>query len=105
MKDAPFVVEKMSIRVLPCVVGFVNGIAKGRVTGFEGICWDGKENSKLVTLALEEKFAEWTVLKKKLLEDVDDMDDDEEPHRKPSSGGKGIRGSKQQVTDEGDDWD
>ena len=105
VKAAPFVIEKLGIRVLPCLIGFVNGIAKGRVLGFEGVCWDGKENSKLVTLALEEQLVEWTVLRKRLLEDVDDMDEDEEQPEKASSGRKGIRGRKQQITDEGDDWD
>ena len=103
VKEAPFVVEKLSIRVLPCVIGFVHGVAKGRVTGFEGICWDSRENSKLVTLALEEKLVEWAVLRKKLLEDVDDMEDHEEKPERANR--KGIRGRTQQVTDEGDDWD
>jgi hypothetical protein len=105
VKNAPFVVEKLNIRVLPCVIGFVKGIAKGRITGFEGVCWDGKENSKTVTLALEEKFVEWTVLRKKLLADVDDMDTDDENPEKVNGSSRGILGRKQQVEDEDDDWD
>ncbi|KAI7845313.1 hypothetical protein COHA_001155 [Chlorella ohadii] len=33
--DAPFFVEKLQIRMLPCVVMFVNGVAVDRIVGFE----------------------------------------------------------------------
>lgn len=35
--DAPFLVAKMDIRVLPCVFAFVNGIKTDRILGFEGL--------------------------------------------------------------------
>jgi thioredoxin-like negative regulator of GroEL len=35
--DAPFFVEKLNVRVLPCVVAFVGGVAVERVVGFEGL--------------------------------------------------------------------
>lgn len=105
VKNAPFVVEKLGIRVLPCVLGFVKGVVKGRVTGFEGIAWGGKEDGTTVTRALEEKLLEWTVIKKKLVEDGDDTDDEEAPGQKSQSGRRGITGRKQEVVDDGDDWD
>ena len=106
VNNAPFVVEKLGVRVLPCVIGFVKGIAKGRVTGFEGIVWGGKEESKTTTLALEERCVEWGVLGKKLLADVDDMDDEEnEGEERKGLGRRGIKGRKHEVVDEDDDWD
>lgn len=106
VRNAPFVVEKLSIRVLPVVIGFVKGVAKGRVTGFDGIAWGGKEEGPVVTAALEAKLVEWTVLKKQLLDDVDEEEDEFE--RKPKNSEyqrRGIKDRKQQVEDEDDDWD
>jgi hypothetical protein len=108
VKNAPFVVEKLGVRVLPCVIGFVKGVVKGRVTGFEGLCWDGKEGSFAVARALEDALIDWTVLKRRLLlgdQDDDDSDhDDEREARQP--GRRGIR-DRQKATenDEDDDWD
>jgi thioredoxin-like negative regulator of GroEL len=105
VKNAPFVVEKLGIRVLPCVLGFVNGVAKGRVTGFEGISWEGKEHGTSVTAALEAKMVEWTVLRKKLIENGDDTDDEEDAREQKESGRRGLSGIKHAVDDEDDDWD
>ena len=105
VKTAPFVVEKLGIRVLPCVLGFVKGVVKGRVTGFEGIAWGGKESTTSVTHALEGKLVEWTILKKQLIEDGDGSDDEQVEEKKPHNGRRGISGKKQQDIDEDDDWD
>ncbi|KAL1969061.1 hypothetical protein VTN77DRAFT_895 [Rasamsonia byssochlamydoides] len=37
VRDCPFVVEKLNIRVLPCVIGFIDGVSKERIVGFEGL--------------------------------------------------------------------
>ncbi|RVX71007.1 hypothetical protein B0A52_03372 [Exophiala mesophila] len=112
VKDAPFVVEKLGVRVLPCVIGFVKGVVKGRITGFEGLCWDGRENSPAVTRNLEEAIVGWTVLSKRFLlnhEDEDasgeDGDEDSRRDRRNNHGRRGIQGRKQVIEDEGDDWD
>ncbi|OCT50651.1 putative NTP binding protein [Cladophialophora carrionii] len=109
VNHAPFVVEKLGVRVLPCVIGFVKGVVKGRITGFEGLCWDGKEGSVEVTRALEEAIVDWTVVRKRLLLRHDDDDDesgedDNAPDRR-KTGRRGIRDRKQTVGDEDDDWD
>jgi hypothetical protein len=108
VKNAPFVVEKLGIRVLPSVLGFLKGVVKGRVTGFEGLCWDGKEGSIAVTRALEETFVSWTILRKRLIlahggQGHSDDDDDERPNS--SQGRRGISGPSQKVGDDEDDWD
>lgn len=35
MQDSPFFVEKLQVRVLPCVVMFMGGVAVDRIVGFE----------------------------------------------------------------------
>lgn len=35
MQDTPFLVEKLKIKVLPCMLAFVNGECKERLVGFE----------------------------------------------------------------------
>ncbi|KAI2788307.1 hypothetical protein POX_e06321 [Penicillium oxalicum] len=37
VRDTPFLVEKLGIRVLPCVIGFKDGVGVERVVGFEGL--------------------------------------------------------------------
>ncbi|KAL9075179.1 MAG: hypothetical protein Q9161_001865 [Pseudevernia consocians] len=34
---APFLVAKLQVRVLPCVIGFVGGVRADRIVGFEGV--------------------------------------------------------------------
>eukprot|EP00887_Chlorella_sp_A99_P000034 scaffold16.g34.t1 len=50
--DASFFVEKLQIRMLPCVVMFIDGVAKDRVVGFEAL--GGKDD--FPTAALERKL-------------------------------------------------
>lgn len=37
VRNTPFLVEKLGIRVLPCVIGFKDGVGVERVVGFEGL--------------------------------------------------------------------
>lgn len=37
MENAPFLVTKLKIQVLPCVLTFVDGVSKDRIVGFEGL--------------------------------------------------------------------
>ena len=105
--NAPFVVEKLGVRILPCIIGFVKGVVKGRITGFEGLCWDGKESSRDVTRTLEGALVDWTVLRKKLVSSNDDKgsDDDGDVPDRQKAGRRGIRDRKQTIEDEDDDWD
>jgi len=54
-EKAPFFVEKLRVKTLPCVVVFNDGVAKGRQTGFEGL---GGEEFDTVQLAW--RIKEWT---------------------------------------------
>lgn len=37
VEHAPFLVTKLSIRVLPCVIAFTDGVSVERIVGFEGL--------------------------------------------------------------------
>lgn len=105
--NAPFVVEKLGVRILPCVIGFVKGVVKGRITGFEGLCWDGKEGSRDVTKALEDALLDWTIVRKRLIlrhEDEGSDEDENAPDRLKAFRG-GIRDRKETIDDDDDDWD
>lgn len=49
VEDCPFLVTRLQIQVLPCVIPFINGIGKERVLGFEGL---GGDNFTTGTLEL-----------------------------------------------------
>lgn len=46
-EKAPFFIEKLKIRTLPCVCVFVDGIHKGRQIGFEGLGGDEFNTAQL----------------------------------------------------------
>lgn len=35
--NAPFLVTKLKVQVLPCVLSFIDGVNKDRILGFEGL--------------------------------------------------------------------
>lgn len=53
VENAPFLVMKLHIQVLPCVVSFVNGVSVDRIVGFEGI---GYTQDTFTTKDLEARF-------------------------------------------------
>uniref|UniRef100_A0A7S2BP56 Thioredoxin domain-containing protein n=1 Tax=Alexandrium andersonii TaxID=327968 RepID=A0A7S2BP56_9DINO len=66
-EKAPFFVEKLKVRTLPCVVFFVDGVAKGRQVGFDGLGGD-----EFKTLQLAGKMRECGGIE----EDFDPEDED-----------------------------
>ena len=37
VENAPFLVTKLSVKVLPCVIAFIDGVSVDRIIGFEGL--------------------------------------------------------------------
>jgi hypothetical protein len=37
VENTPFLITKLKIQVLPCVLAFVNGVSVDRIVGFEGL--------------------------------------------------------------------
>jgi hypothetical protein len=110
VKDANFVVEKLGVRILPCVIGFVGGVAKGRLVGFEGVAFGGRENGIDVTKAIEQAAIGWTVFERRLFVEAEGDDgsegEEEEEELRRKGGRRGIQARKQGVGDDDDDeWD
>lgn len=53
MDNAPFLVTKLKIRVLPCVLAFVDGVSIDRLLGFEGL---GNTPDNMTTMGLETRL-------------------------------------------------
>ncbi|TKX24246.1 hypothetical protein C1H76_3549 [Elsinoe australis] len=86
VENAPFLVAKLKIQVLPCVIAFVNAVAVDRIIGFEGI---GARADSFTAQELERRLLRTGVLlrskittedegrraKKTVQEDDEDYDD------------------------------
>ena len=64
VREIPFVVNKLNIRVLPCVVGFKDGVAVERVVGFEGLGSRGLDDGvdQISSVILERRLLRKDVL-------------------------------------------
>ena len=108
VRDAAFVVAKLGVRVLPCVIGFVGGVAKGRIVGFEGVAFGGRESGLAVTKEIEKRGVEWNIFERRLLVETeagDGSESEEEMQVRGKTARRGIQVRKQKVDDEDDDWD
>ncbi|QIW99159.1 hypothetical protein AMS68_004677 [Peltaster fructicola] len=59
VENAPWLVVKLGIQVLPCVISFIDGISQDRILGFEGV---GQGTDKLTVQELEERLLSSKVL-------------------------------------------
>ncbi|KAH9452344.1 hypothetical protein MJO28_008782 [Puccinia striiformis f. sp. tritici] len=59
--NVPWLVEKLQVKVLPCVVGFLDGVSKDRIVGFEGIT--GETSKEINSSALELRLKQAGLLK------------------------------------------
>ncbi|KAH8702620.1 thioredoxin-like protein [Talaromyces proteolyticus] len=114
VRDCPFLVEKLGIRVLPCVIGFIDGIGKERIVGFDGLSSvrgrDGVDGFN--TTELESRFLGGNVLVRgKLVEggpgihNRDSDSDDEEAKGRGIRSGTVGRHKNDDDDDNDDDWD
>ncbi|KAE8388381.1 hypothetical protein ETB97_005847 [Aspergillus alliaceus] len=114
VRNTPFIVERLKIRVLPCVVGFKDGIAVERVVGFEGLALGGCDGTdSFSTVTLEKRLLWKGVLAHAKLkannEDSETSDDEEDGGRSRNHGRQAIRGGATRYnrddSDNDDDWD
>lgn len=119
VRNTPFVVEKLGIRVLPCVIGFKDGVGVDRVVGFEGLGNGGKDGMQGFSVQVLEKRLLWKGLL--VQAKVSSGDDDDEYHQLDSGSEdesvrkkglrRAIRGGNARLRgrndddDVGDDWD
>lgn len=86
--NAPFLVVKLGIQVLPCVIGFRKGVSVDRIVGFEGIGY--KADSFTLTELEERLLGSGLVVRSKMTKE----DDRRRAQRE-----------REVVEDDGDDWD
>lgn len=88
VENAPFLVTKLKIQVLPCVLAFVNGVSTERIVGFEGL---GYSEDTFTTKDLEARLLKAGVLtREKAL-----------GNKVPST----TWGRQEVVDEDDDDWD
>lgn len=94
--NAPFLVERLGVRVLPCVLGFVEGECVVRVVGFEGL---GGGGDGFETGGLERRLVGAGVLVREKVV-VGGVEGGDVGRR-----GKGDEGKGKDEEDDDDDWD
>ena len=62
--NAAFLVTKLKVQVLPCVLSFIDGLGKDRIVGFEGL---GRGNDRFDTVDLEARLLTIGVLARPVL--------------------------------------
>ncbi|KAH9814563.1 thioredoxin-like protein [Melampsora americana] len=60
--DVPWLVNKLEIKVLPCVFVFLDGVTKDRIIGFEGLTEEGTDGFSTASLELRLKQSVQTML-------------------------------------------
>jgi thioredoxin-like negative regulator of GroEL len=89
VENAPFLVTKLKIQVLPCVLAFVNGVSVDRIVGFEGL---GYTQDTFITKDLEARLLSSGVIQRaKATEDA--------------SVRFGVKTAKKEDSEDDDDWD
>ncbi|MCJ1351147.1 MAG: hypothetical protein MMC33_001129 [Icmadophila ericetorum] len=90
VSNAPFLCTKLGIKVLPCVLGFVEGVSVERIVGFEGL---GRGGDTFPTEDLEARLVDKEVLFRPKVSGIDGES------RRTTEG----QGANQD--DDDDDWD
>ncbi|KAF2654760.1 thioredoxin-like protein [Lophiostoma macrostomum CBS 122681] len=87
--NCPFLVTKLGIKVLPCVLAFIDGIVVDRIIGFEGL---GRSPDNFTTRELEARLIRADVLQRTKV--------GEEEERRATRKSRAAEDE-----DSGDDWD
>ncbi len=92
--NAPFLVTKLKVQILPCVIAFLDGVGADRIVGFEGLPGLGSGSADdFRTKDLEVRLlAAGVLVKEKKLKEVE-------------VGRVRVGGKKKDDEDEDDDWD
>ncbi|KAF3391720.1 Thioredoxin domain-containing protein plp1 [Penicillium rolfsii] len=116
VRNTPFLVEKLGIRVLPCVIGFKDGVGAERVVGFEGLGergFDGTDSGFSLGVFERRMVGKGVFVGVKVGDEGgigggDDSGDESEDERRRGNGGRRtIRSGKIRRNEEedDDDWD
>jgi len=92
VENAPFLVTKLNVRVLPCVIAFVDGIVVDRIIGFEGL----GTGDRFGTKDLEWRLLKSGVLVRGKMSESDGVNDFQAAPRK---------NNERNENEDEDDWD
>jgi hypothetical protein len=109
VRNTPFIAQKLGIKILPCVIGFKDGVGVDRVVGFEGLearGFDGVEGFDVKVLEKRLVF-KGILLAVKIWAGEEEESDDGAGRRGlgRKKGRRGIRSSNPNVRNRGDDDD
>jgi len=91
VENCPFLVTKLKVQVLPCVIAFIDGVGVDRIIGFEGL---GRTPDRFTTRDLEARLIRAGVLVRPKVDGVDDRV------------GFGLRDKNRQAEEDDDDeWE
>lgn len=93
VENAPFLITKLKVQVLPCVLAFIDGISVDRIVGFEGL---GRSADMFTTRDLEARLLRANVLVRAKIANEDGS-------QYAQTGRKTKNTAK--VEDDDDDWD
>ena len=91
--NAPFLVTKLKVQVLPCVLSFIDGVNKDRILGFEGL----GRGDNFTTPQLEARLLASGVLVRQKVAGGQ--------HKAQKYGSSGTRNKYKDDDDDGDDFD
>jgi len=91
--NAPFLVTKLKVQVLPCVLSFIDGVNKDRILGFEGL----GRGDNFTTPQLEARLLGSGVLVRQKVAGGQ--------HQAQNYGSGGNRNKYKDDSDDADDWD
>jgi len=94
VEKAPFLVERLKVRVLPCVIAFVDGKSVDRIEGFAELGNTDGFSTKMLELRL---LACGVLVREKVDEDAGGVGG--------GGGGGGGGGKNTESNDDDDDWD
>ena len=95
--NAPFLVTKMNVKVLPCVIAFKKGVSVDRVIGFEGL---GYSEDTFSTKDLERRLLQSGSLVREKVNGGHDTASLQRDHNN-----SGSRSQATRADDDDDDWD
>ncbi|KXS17166.1 thioredoxin-like protein [Gonapodya prolifera JEL478] len=94
--NAPFLVERLKVQVLPCVACFVDGVEVDRVIGFEEL----GNTDNFTTPVFERRLSAKNVIK---LSYKSEEEEEMEANRRKKGAGRGILGFPEENSDNEDD--
>ena len=100
VEHALFLVTKLNVKVLPCVIAFVDGVSADRIVGFEGV---GYSEDTFKTADLEKRLLGAGVLEKE--KGIGGVGAARTVNRSQENSGNGANRDNDDDDDDDDDWE